>query len=383
LCEFLQDSNNDIISEINQLLSTSETKNGARGIIFYLIINYLLTNDYLEERLFLDQGEKVSGNNGGNVNPARILLTNLHNLSRFSFNKFSNTPHVNPVGIYTLNKTFSEIFKNHDDLFFSIISDLFLFHKGNWCHLLTFVDKQVFSENSFEKEKELLQLAKKNDINAINRLDNIKLHINPSGFIYLRDIMKSYEFFSIRSGNLKPLFSSLGYKIVDDKVEFDFLKNIDSTFELTEKCLDSLIKFIEADIVKNFENSNHCFRTYHLDDDFMEDYYENQVGRLYLIRIIDTHIQYIDTLKSYIMDYSSTYSRLFENKDNLINFRNIKVRINKELTSRMEKYLNILQKNKGTLKVNKLISLYLENLYIIKLDYNRFHSINYNRKPQK
>ena len=383
LSEFLQDSNNEIILEIKQLLSTNDTKNGARGIIFYLIINFLFTSDFLEERLFLDPGEKISGYNGGNVNPARILLTNLHNLSKFSFNKFSNTPHVNPVGIYTLYKTFSEIFKNHDDLFFSIISDLFLFHKGNWCHLLTFVDKQVFSENSFEKEKELLQLAKKNDINAINKLENVKLHINPSGFIYLRDIMKSYEFFSIRSGNLKPLFSSLDYELVDDKIEFDFLKNIDATFELTEKCLGGLIKFLEADIVKNFENSNHCFRTYHLDDDSMEDFFENQVGRLYLIRIIDTHIQYIDTLKRYLMDYSPTYSRLFENKDNLINFRNLKVKINKELTLRIEKYLNILQKNKGILKVNNLITLYLENLNMIKLNYNEFHSINFSRKPQK
>ena len=382
LCEFLQDYNNEIISEIKQLLSIKETKNGARGIVFYLIITYLFTNDYLEERLFLDQGEKVSGENGGNVNPARILLTNLHNLSKFSFDKFSKTPHVNPVGIYTLYKTFSEIFKSHNELFFSIISELFLFHKGNWCHLLTFVDKQVFSINSFEKEKELLRLAENNDIDAINKLENVKLHINPSGFIYLRDIIKNYEFFSIRAGNSKPLFSSLDYRIVDDRVEFDFLKNIDATFELTEKCVDGLIKFIGSGIVKDFENTNHCFRTYHIEDDFMEDFYENQIGRLYLVRIIDTHIQYIDTLKRFLMDYNSTYSRLFENQDNIVNFRNIKVKINKELTQRIEKYLNLLQKNKGSIKVNKLIMLYLDNLYKIKSDYNKFHSINFNRETK-
>lgn len=380
LSEVVQDYNSKHISGIESLSKHKETINGSRGIIFFLVIKYLLSNDYLKKRLFLDEGPKIGGDDGGNVNPARILLTNIHNLSQFSFNKFSKNPHVNPVGLYDLNKEFSEIFKSSDDLFFKILSDLFLFHRDDWCHLITFTDKQVFSNNNFHEEKQLLINAKATESkDAINRLNDIKLHINPSGFIYLRDIIKHYEFFSRRADNNKPLFSSLEYKIINDKIEFNFLKNIDSTFELTEKCILSLNKFIDAKIITNFENTNHCFRTYHLEDDYKEEFYEDQPGRLYLVRIIDTHIQYIDTFKEYLLEYCIKYDKLYENPDNLIFNRDLRVKINKEITLRLEKYVNLLRKSRGV-RVANLLKLFDANLIYIKSNYNVFVSINRDRQ---
>lgn len=380
LGEAVQDYNLKYIYGIKKLSESKETINGARGIVYFLIIQYLLNIDFLKNRLFLEDGLKVGGDEGGNINPARILLTNLHNLSRFSFDKFSKNPHLNPVGLYSLNRLFSEIFKNNDNLFFTIISDLFLFHKENWCHLLTFTDKQVFTNNNFEDEKRLLLNAKQeNNEDAINKLDAIKIHITPSGFIYLRDIIKHYEFFSVRSDNTLPLFSSLKYKINSKNVlEFEFLDNIDNTFDLTQRCITSLIKFIEARVIPNFTNSNHCFKTYHLEDDYNDDFYEGKSGSLYLIRIIDTHIRYIDTFRRYILEKEPTYMNLFDNPNSNPLFRNLRVQINKELTKRMDNYISLLKSSKE-IQASNLISLYERNMQEIKSNYNRFYSINTGR----
>ncbi len=367
ISEFFSDlvyqTRSTFVSDIKKLSDIPQTINGARGIIYYLLIQNLLNKDYLKRQLFLEDGNLVGGEDGGHVNPARILLTNLHNLSKFNMDEFATNIHVNPVGLYSLYECYNEIFKNHDKQFFDIISDLFLFHKENWCHLITFMNKQVFSRLDFEEErKKINRIRQSKEDDIIKELNDIKLHINPSGFIYLRDIMKHYEFFSLRANNKKPLFSctKLNYDSKKDKFIPEFIENIDKTFTLLNKCIDSLVKFTLSDIIPNFEKSVHCFRLFTLEEDNEADYVEGKPGRLYLIRIIDTHIRYIDTLRYYVIN-GNLYNSYYENVEDNPLFNNYKVFVNKELVKRIEKYVELLAPLKKKYE-NIGYNLYLKNI---------------------
>lgn len=364
----LNSSNNNSLLQYNKLvqIGTSNTFNGANGVLYFWTIQELFAENFLRETLFWDDGNLVVGE-GGHVNPARIILTDLHNLSQFSMTASTHNIHVNPVGLYDLYVRYAEIFKGADfvDQFLKTLARLFLLHKNIWCHLVTFSAKQVFDENSFAEETEALSKLVKSELGNASAdekvaLNRIRVQLNPSGYIYLRDIIKHYEFFSVRANNPKPLFESL--TIEDSSNTPEFLSNIDNTLNLTKNCLNSLLKFTFANVVPNFINSIHCFKLYEYREDDSDDYHERP-GRLLITRIIHTHLRYIDDFRKYIMEKGSYTQELKKN-------------FNLELIQREGEYIQLLKKlqNKGSF-VEGILTHWKNNIDQSKNDPLKYKSL--------
>jgi|GEM_PF-3258553 len=365
LCSLIRESESTYLKNIKVLSKITSTKNGSRGIEYYLIIKHLFKNDFLKQRLYLnDVSVSINKENLCYVNPARILLTNVLNKSKYSLDPHTRHPSSNPVGFYDLFDSFNEIYKGNVDLFLKILTNLFLFHQENWCHLITFDNKQVFSKDSFDNEKSILEtLVNKledDNLDKKQELNNIKIRLNPAGFSYVRDITRHYEFFSIRAGNSKPLFCSLNdkYKMYDND-EFDFIVNIKKTFLLSKDCIENLIKFLESDTIKDYSNSTHCFKIYSNYDEFEDDPYNRTRIELQAMRIIDTHIRYIDTFRIYILNNDR-----YLNKFRMKNTVELKKYINKEIIDVIDQYVLFLQRiNKIKEGKRELIDISLINIF--------------------
>jgi len=150
--------------------------------------------------------------------------------------------------------------------------------------------------NSFTDEIELIKKYENKKDEEIKRtINRIKINLNASGYIYLKDIVRHYEFFSIRV-NGKPLFASLNInKNSEGKMIYEFMDNIRKTFDIAESCIHSLNDFLKIDKFKDFEQGSCCYRIYDRNDSIEEDFdsrasfYDTNKknGSLFINRIID------------------------------------------------------------------------------------------------
>ncbi len=368
LADTIVPHNGSYLELMKKLNMNKKTVVGARGIEFYLIIKQLQKTDFLKDTTFVDDGGRIGGQEGGYVNPARIILTNLLNLTHFSLDARIGKPYYTPTGLFDLYQKYSEIFKNRPAVFFEVISKLFHAHRSNWCHLLTFQNKQIFHINNFEHELESVKEyeslkqgsdSKKHDI--VNNLNKIKVLLNPSGYIYIKDIVKHYEQFSIKANNQNPLFASLNHrKVSHNMLHFEFIDNIKETKIVTKECVESLKKFLNSNVVQDFESSSHVFRTYNIEEGENEDYHENRTGRLLIVRIIHTHISYIDDFRIYILNNNEYWESIQGDAKQLYS---IKVRVNRAILSHVQDYIDMLKGTNGT--VQYLIDMFERNISII------------------
>jgi len=94
LVEFITDDSvfdlhdNSILDSVINLSKDDNSVHGARGIIYYYLIKYLNNKDYLKETLLIDDSDiKFEGTPPkGKINPARMILTIIHNMNGFYLN---------------------------------------------------------------------------------------------------------------------------------------------------------------------------------------------------------------------------------------------------------------------------------------------------------
>jgi hypothetical protein len=375
-------TNNNIFFEFIDDLKDEDINIGVRGIFIFLFVRYLQQKDYFVDRIFFE--ETVFIGNNGRLNPARILLTILHNLGRFSLGQMAQTETVTNVGLFTLYSEYEKIFQRPDKeaLFINTLSRLLLYYKNNWCHLLAITGTQIIDEESFDKELTQLKIYPEKDQyekqQIATKLNQIRLNVTSSTFIYLKDIARHYEFFSY-GVNLKPLFSCLHVTITNGKMDFDCIKNIEKTYEKTKSTIDSLKTVLNTPIHKYFEEGYSCFQVYNKDDtkpyegfESDETFTGNKSHRLYVNRIIDFHTEYLDRFREYITtnqkviqgflkDLGDRYSReeiIFEINSKIINI--IKLYIEDYVITTLNKnqveiWIKYIQK-KNIDEIEKLLS---------------------------
>ena len=336
---------------IDKLSKNTSSIHGARGIIFFFLIKLLKSKDYLKQTLLID--DKNIPEEGkveiGSLNPSRLLLTILHNINKSNLDIDSHAVEFQILDrrapLYELYCEYIKLFTKDTkgDQFFHILTSLFLCHRNNFSHLISFTNKEVYNENSFNNEKQMLKTAKsKNDLNAKKakeKLNKIEIQINPSGFSYLNVIIKHYEFFSfIKAHNKKPLFCYLN---LDKNNKPEFLKKIDKTFLKAKECIEELNDFIKAENISAFQTSNYCFKKYQSEEDEGDGEVEGK-PRLYLVRIIHTHVNYIDTLRYCVLELDIMKSAFLDKgiteKEYLFN----RIKINLYLLDKISNYVNLL-----------------------------------------
>jgi hypothetical protein len=266
-------------------------KNGLRGIFFALIIKELMERDNLKPVLLYAKGEEITFDNSikkttSQINSARILLTIIHSLSQYTESGEKIRSQLVMLG--DVYKEFNSMFKGPDfvDIFFNRLAELFLLHKKNWCHLISFRNKQVFNEMSFDKEKELVKKGLLDNNNGfIDVLNKIEVKINRSAHVYLTKVATHYEFFSMRAKNTESLF------LTATKNDKSCLRNMDKVWSIVRPCLTSLINYLSGTNIEDFENTALC-----LDDSNKESFRKTAMA----FRIIHMHLRYIDDFRQYV-----------------------------------------------------------------------------------
>jgi len=347
--------NNIFIDAIESLINTKTKSStvGARGIFYFLFLRYMKEKDFFNDALFFDEGYLIEDDDGKkknvHINPIRIIMTILLNLGKYHLDIDTRQDYMVKVGLYDVYQEYRGIFENLSDKeqrFFNIIARLFLFYENNWCHLLTFTDKEVLDLYSFYEEVKLLQEYEQNkNVEIKKSLNKIKINLNASGYIYLKDIARHYEYFSIRANN-KPLFVSLSIINKGGNYTYEFLENIETTFGYAELCIKSLIDFLTIDRNRNFEESNCCYRLFNKEDSIEDDFdsiasfYDTnrKNGRLFVNRIIDHHTEYIDNLRIYLTNNNSKLEEYSKKMGKQIN--EIVIEINIKILDIIEKYVS-------------------------------------------
>ncbi|MDR3287047.1 MAG: hypothetical protein LBT27_06365 [Prevotellaceae bacterium] len=343
----------------------------VRGTIYYFLIEHLKTNNYLKDTLLLDdryikregslENDELENDECGKMNAGRMLLTLIHNKSKYTLSNVEGDGYNEPVGLYYLYESYKKIFINDTKgvYFFECLLALYLCHLKNYSHLITFWGKPIFfilGNENFKDESKLLEKATKNDATAKKDLNEITIRLNSSGFTYLNEIMRHYEFFSLKAKNKKSLFTCM--KLYEDVPEF--ISNIQKTYEETLTGINDLKKFIKqySGGVEEFEKSEYCFKLYEPDKYNPDD----SKPRLYLVRIIDTHISYIDSLRAYILETDVLRDKYKEKRgeDGLSKFMQT---VNNQLIEYIEKYVEMLD---GVSTAKKLMEFFKENLTKIK-----------------
>jgi hypothetical protein len=372
----------DIFLEpIRSLIKTKSKSStvGVRGIYYFLFLKFMKEKDFFNEALFSAEGYFVEEGAGEktevHINPIRIILTILLNLCRYHLDIELRHDYAIKVGFFDLYLEYKKIFerlKDKEQCFCNIIARLFLFYENNWCHLVTLTNKEILDLDSFNDEVKLLQAYERDQDEEIRKtLNRIKINLNAAGYIYLKDIVRHYEFFSVRANVGKPLFASLCIKNVDGELTYEFMDNIKKTFELAENCIQSLTDFLQIKRFKDFEESNSCYRLYSKEDSIEGDFdsrasfYDNNKknGHLLINRIIDYHTEYIDNLRVYL---SNNHSLIQEYSTKLCKTENeIILDINSKILEIIDKYVSLyyLSTNQYDRKVKEI---HVKNIKHIK-----------------
>lgn len=371
--------NNIFLSSFKEL-EKNKCSIGSRGILYFLFLRYMERDDFIGSGLFLDEGILIEEDGvDAHINIPRILLTTLIDLCKYYIDDGSEKEHKREVSIYSLYEEYCQIFGNinkKEEIFFEIIAKMFLLYKDNWCHLITVKNKSIEDIHSFGSEINDLKYLKTTDDlfekRAIKRkLDKIKISINSSGYIYIKDIVRHYEYFSFRE-NKKPLFASTDLKKSKDELVYEFIENISKTYEITKECLDSLKKFLSIERHKYFEYHSYCFKLFKKDDLLDESFITQEVyfdgdkepGRLYINRIVDYHTEYIDRFRLYILNNNKIIDNYI--KETGKSAKGIRSEINNTLIDFIEKYIQNYFIRNDTADMNLIKKLQLINIEKIK-----------------
>lgn len=264
--------------------NTSHSRFAARSIIRGMILNELEGKaDKLFEHLKTYSNAKVK--NG--IGDARKILTILYNNAQRSENEMSLISVLNEL---FNNRNIKEIWNN------SIIAT----KRKTICEILFYMNSYNRRENDWIQFIDI-QLKKSNcsivveDASKLeevlsNNMENYTIHLMPAGEAYLRYIVASFEFFSLRyTQKYAPLFTLIPTpeevsKCITVK-ELPCYKKIACVVKRAGDCI-GIMKIRKEDTIK-------------LSD--------NRYGKYHYTRIINQHRAYIDAFAKYIKDkYCST-----------------------------------------------------------------------------
>ena len=286
-------------------------KFGLRGIYYNLFLRYLkgegLLNSFHQESIVHLRKH---------CNFKRIFLTALYNLSypeKVVERDIHEYHSIEPEPV-SLPRLFNELKKAIPVK--ELISALRHFYKpetdGSWAHLITIYNLEMNNDELIRME-DLLEKHRKGFANPFDRkeLEEVKITLNPSGFIYLRRIITHFEYFSIvLNPKNKPLCFATEIVHLDknnslEKI-YEFELILEEVFEKVKGAKERMSIFLEEDLVnsgvfdskKEYSNSTWCFAT------------REKQPFLYSTRIINNHISYLDFFRHFTWYCESFQTRV-------------------------------------------------------------------------
>jgi hypothetical protein len=288
-------------------------RNGARGVILHSLIKAMFISDekYPIDPVFADEtlvgGEPY-------CSYCRLLMTLIFNLSYPNGHRLlsdlSNLETLTPIE-FTLDRLISNlrIYGDRKSIIpyksvFDWITKFASIKINSSVHLIDIFNKQATVEHDYDFSAELEAALALDDSEIGNSiLNKVKMRINPSGVIYLRYIIRHFEFlaaykywngerFTIK---FKPLFLSTNYDPQKKRYEFELL--LEDVYHLVKKkklANDMFLKefvFCQGSRIPNIASYLQSKFILCLDDSDNDRYLESR--QLYSSAVITTHIRYI------------------------------------------------------------------------------------------
>jgi len=369
-------------------LNISYPKNGSRGILYNTFITFLIKRNLIQ--FISDDKGDIDITKYGLIRPSRIILTNIYNQSYpngVNEKEITNYHKIKPkqIGLYDLYRGINLF---NYQIFLKRILELFKVRElGSWGHLITIYNKDM--SKGFSEEADLFNEIENSDIinynereEKINTLNNIKICLNAGGYVYLRYVIKHFEYFNCLSAEeeglrAKPLFLSTDIIFPDDNSNncvFEFELIINKVFKKFEDCKRLMSTYLNKVVISDeypierLITSNSVFKD------------KSGKGYLYSSRIITTHIRYLDDFREYIW-----YSIDAQNKINthVKNHKNLNLRsmleIQEFIIDYIEKY-NELLSSKDNINDKSLLPVYEIHKSQISLARKQVKYVNFTRE---
>jgi hypothetical protein len=299
-----------------------------RGRLMFGVVRNLLTEDFLNDYL------RIPANPSGYCYIDRVMLTVLINCSYYR--RYPQQQSGDPYSLLYLVRDLLPLYTMHTIL--NSIARCFMSQQLNRVHLITILDRKVATVDDFvDAYTPMLDVAL-NDatpqtLKLKNELSAVKVRVNPAGFTYVRYVLPHFEFYSNLVRNKSSLFT-FPLELVtnaDGKTLYAFEAKIDRVLKQVRDHAKSMKKLFDSRYQaigvtsENFSTSNYCFR--HLGRVELP----RQAGGLsHTIRIITTHVNYIDELRRRILA-----DKTLDNAE--------VTRINEAIVLRIRRYVQLLQ----------------------------------------
>lgn len=350
-----------IIENIDYFSDEVNQKNpiSLRGALVFHLVKRLKVNNFLSS-----YDPEISITKNGEIKPYcfidRMLLLVVLHYSRCKSKDYEDIDEASPVSIRVIIDNLIGAYKLESIV--RSIAKCFLYHQEDWVHLITVLNKEIKDPDIFIRE--ICSLYNKRS----GELDRIKIRINPSGYVFLRYVLRHFEFYSYFGGNKKPLFICTGEKKYNNTNNFyyDFETIMENTFEVVSKHISAMKMFYEKHYHnkmsrEEYRNSSFSFKPIEKDGRFGTGYFHSTY-------IITTHVEYIDRFRQLIF-------HKIESTDE-------KISINRVIINQIEKYVNLMKDGLDDRSIKDFYYNYESKINIIKKS-NYYNLSELIRQPTK
>jgi hypothetical protein len=272
------------------------------GILMFEVVDNLMKDNFLG-----DYFRKPPDLENGYCNIDRVLLTVIINQGEYT-RKLVSGNLSNPYEFYYLVKDINLIYKNVD-LILESIARCFLYHQLNWVHLITIIgcglknNHELIDEYSKQIQLVLEDPTSIANIRIKNKLNEIKIRVNPAGFTYVRSLITHFEFYSCLAENTEPLYVNATAINSVKQDEYLFENKINKTLKVVKIHIQSMKLFYENNYIPNgitperYPSSIYCFKHHGFGSSERLD----KEGYFHSTRVVTSQIDYIDNFRRRII----------------------------------------------------------------------------------
>ena len=303
---------------------TPGARYGMRGALLFGVVERLREDNFLINYPFTKEMRVEAS---GDCLTTRMLLTLLLNHSGLTRGEdvFSKRKPFTSVPLGLLIEEAKDIYGVNEIV--STLVEIFLFHQRSWVHLITFRDRPVHGMDAFKDEIE--RLSHESDLPV--SLYEVYLTLNPAGYIFLKNLMVHFEFYSALGGNKSALFTQ-GLNLIEGEPEvYEFEETIKRVLRLVKKHSAAMKVFFH----NKFETGRRMTSDDYLRSPFVFKHFKNsapaEAGLFHATRIVSHHIAYVDRFRLWLLKRCKNANR------------EITLTVNKKLVGFLEQYLEILE----------------------------------------
>jgi len=277
---------------------------GLRGSLLFGLVHFLREDNFLTNQPFsLLHGDTKEGY----CMPSRMILTVLLNHSNLRQSSDILDPRIrlSPVPLADILSDAAPVYGIKETI--ALLIEAFLLHERNWVHLVTFRNKEVTNSRAFDEDILDIALQEKDSQGervlappGLERFRSITVTLNPAGFVFLKNLLPHFEFYSAIAGNARPLFS-LGCERTELGHNYIFESYISKVQVLVKRNLSAMRAFFRNIFEGRLRWTPDQYRKSSFFFKHTRDGVPPPRGIFHSDRILTAHIDYIDKFRLHLL----------------------------------------------------------------------------------